>query len=108
MKTYKKVKLASPTLNLYPVYREAVYNGHEPLKVVGVRQHEVELEGDYSGGTHGGYQKEWVPLEECFMIRSVCEQELQPKGCQVHNVNCCGGGSIVSEHVEYWKENLIR
>ena len=23
-------------------------------------------------------------------------------GCQVHNVNCCGGGSVINKHVSYW------
>lgn len=45
------------------VYHKEVYNGKEPLKVVGIREKEVELEGDYSGGTHAVCQKDWLSLE---------------------------------------------
>lgn len=31
------------------VYHTEVYNGNEPLKVVGIRKSQVELQGDYSG-----------------------------------------------------------
>ena len=30
-------------------YHTKVYEGKEPLKVVGIRKSEVELQGDYSG-----------------------------------------------------------
>lgn len=45
------------------VYHERVYKGKEPLKVVGIREKEVELQGDYSGGTHNVCQKDWLPKE---------------------------------------------
>lgn len=45
------------------VYHTKVYNGKEPLKVVGIRKDTVELEGDYSGGTHGVCQKDWLPMD---------------------------------------------
>ncbi len=44
------------------VYHEDVYDGRESLKVVGIREDELELEGDYSGGTHAVTQKSWLPL----------------------------------------------
>ena len=31
------------------VYHSNVYHGEEPLKVVGIRKDQVELQGDYSG-----------------------------------------------------------
>jgi hypothetical protein len=37
---------------MYPVYVKELYEGREPFKIVGIRQNQVELEGDYSGGTH--------------------------------------------------------
>jgi hypothetical protein len=37
---------------MYPVYVKELYEGREPFKIVGIRQIKVELEGDYSGGTH--------------------------------------------------------
>jgi hypothetical protein len=34
---------------MYPVYVKELYEGREPFKMVGIRQNQVELEGDYSG-----------------------------------------------------------
>lgn len=45
------------------VYHKEVYNYREPLKVVGIRENELELEGDYSGGTHYGIGKSWLPID---------------------------------------------
>ena len=44
------------------VYHRDIYSHKEPLKVVGVRETELELEGDYSGGTHNVCQKQWMPI----------------------------------------------
>jgi len=44
------------------VYHRQIYNHKEPLKVVGIRENELELEGDYSGGTHNVCQKQWMPI----------------------------------------------
>ena len=32
------------------------------------------------------------------MLREVCEETLKTNGCQVPNVHCCGGGSVVRKH----------
>jgi hypothetical protein len=45
------------------VYHRDVYNHREPLKIVGIRENEIELEGDYSGGTHNNIQKQWMPIK---------------------------------------------
>lgn len=45
------------------VYHKSIYDGREPLKVVGLRESEVELEGDYSGGTHNVCQRSWLPID---------------------------------------------
>lgn len=90
-------------LGLYPVYCDSIYGGREPMKVVGIRERLIELEGDYSGGTHNTYQKDWFNTENCFVVRKICPEQLKPNGCQTHNVNCCGGGNIITEHTEYWK-----
>lgn len=45
------------------VYHKSIYDGKEPLKVVGLRESEIELEGDYSGGTHNVCQRSWLPIE---------------------------------------------
>lgn len=44
------------------VYHQTIYNGNEPLKVVGIRKSEVELKGDYSGvGLDNS--SSWLPLD---------------------------------------------
>lgn len=45
------------------VYHRDIYDGTESLKVVGIRADTVELEGDYSGGTHGVCQKQWMSID---------------------------------------------
>lgn len=42
-----------------------IYHGNEVFTVVGIRERELELEleGDWSGGTHGTVQRAWHPLE---------------------------------------------
>jgi hypothetical protein len=49
-------------LGMY-VYHKNVYWGKERFKIVGIREHEVELEGDWSGGTNDVCQKGWVSIE---------------------------------------------
>lgn len=90
-------------LNMYPVYISNVYDGHEPFKIVGIRENEVELEGDFSGGTHNVLQKEWFKDNEVFVVKTVCDEQLKENGCQVHNVNCCGGGTLINKHIKYWE-----
>tara|TARA_R110000868_G_scaffold119513_5_gene317279 strand:- start:19692 stop:20006 length:315 start_codon:yes stop_codon:yes gene_type:complete len=101
---YKKLPITGyKELNIYPIYIEDVYNGHEPFKIVGIRENQIELEGDFSGGIHKVVQRDWFSDERCFVVSTVCPEQLKPNGCQVHNVNCCGGGSIIDKHTEYWK-----
>ena len=45
------------------VYHREIYNHRERMKIVGLRQNEVELEGDYSGGTNNVCQKQWMPIK---------------------------------------------
>ena len=46
------------------VYHRDIYEHGEPLKIVGIREHELELEGDYSGGTNPEYRgKQWMPIK---------------------------------------------
>lgn len=35
-----------------------------PFAVVGIRKEEIEIQGDFSGGTHNVCQRSWVPLSE--------------------------------------------
>lgn len=70
------------------VYHESIYDGKEQMKVVGIRTTEVELEGDYSGGTNNVIQKDWMPTKGLFRYRKVCEEVEKNGSCQLHNVHC--------------------
>lgn len=44
---YRKLPASNyKTLNMYPVYITGVYDGKEPFKIVGIRENQIELEGD--------------------------------------------------------------
>ena len=45
------------------VYHRSVYEHKEPLKVVGITEDQLFLEGDYSGGTHNICQRAWLPIK---------------------------------------------
>lgn len=45
------------------VYHTSVYQYKEPLKVVGITQDKLLLEGDFSGGTHNICQQDWLPIQ---------------------------------------------
>lgn len=42
-------------------YHSDIYHGKELMEVVGLRRDTIELQGDYSGGTHNVCQKDWLP-----------------------------------------------
>ena len=44
------------------------------VEVVGIREAEVELQGDYSGGTNAVLQKDWLPIKGLFRLRLVCPE----------------------------------
>lgn len=50
------------------VYHADIYGGKEPMQVVGIREKEIELKGDYSGGTHAVSQTSWMPIEGLIEI----------------------------------------
>jgi hypothetical protein len=103
---YKKIEIKGyDVLNMYPVYVKELYEGREPFKIVGIRQNQVELEGDYSGGTHNAVGTQWFNKDEVFVVKSICDEQLKPNGCQVHNIYCCGGGSVINKHISYWDIN---
>jgi len=70
------------------VYHKDIYEGKEPMKIVGIRKTEVELEGDYSGGTHNMIQRDWHPIKGLFRLRKVCEQVEKFGRCTLHNLHC--------------------
>lgn len=45
------------------VYHRSVYEHKERLKVVGILEDKLLLEGDYSGGTHNVSQRNWVSIK---------------------------------------------
>ena len=45
------------------VYHASIYDYKERMKVVGITEEEVWLEGDYSGGTNAGVQRSWLPIK---------------------------------------------
>lgn len=52
------------------VYHKEIYWGKEQMKIVGIREKEVELEGDFSGGTHNVCQKDWMPIKGLLKIKA--------------------------------------
>ncbi len=47
------------TINIYE---------NETFEVVGIREKELELKGDWSGGTHNVSQSGWYPVDQCKLI----------------------------------------
>lgn len=105
---YKKIPIKQyKSLNMYPVYAEDVCNGQEPLKVVGITENQVLLQGHLSVKNNNYSQKDWFDEDKVFVVSTVCEEQLKPNGCQVHNIHCCGGGSVVDSHIDYYWEKLL-
>lgn len=52
------------------VYHKNIYDGHEQMRIVGLKETEVELEGDWSGGTHNVCQRDWMPLEGVLLTKN--------------------------------------
>lgn len=50
------------------VYHKDIYNYREPMKIVGISEKELLLEGDYSGGTHAVIQRSWMPIKGTSLI----------------------------------------
>ena len=70
------------------VYHEAIYNGKELMEIVGIRKTEVELEGDYSGGTHNVIQSSWMPIDGLIdPDKIVCPNKIDGH-CPLHNLHC--------------------
>lgn len=45
------------------VYHRNIYNHREPLKIKGITENELLLEGDFSGGTNNVCQSSWLPIK---------------------------------------------
>lgn len=83
----RKEPLLTPELDMI-VFHESIYDGKESMKVVGIRHDQVELEGDYSGGTNNVIQKDWLPIKGLFRLRKVCSEIEKYGSCQLHNLHC--------------------
>lgn len=56
------------------VYHSEVYNGNEPLTVVGIKKHHVQLKGDYSGiGVDNSSC--WLPLDGVLIDKKINKME---------------------------------
>lgn len=96
---YLKVYLKYPTIGLYPIYSDEIYGGREPMKIVGIRENLVELEGDFSG-TYNITGTWWYNTDKCFYIIEQCPEQVKEGRCQAHNLFCCGGGKVLNKHSE--------
>lgn len=78
-------------MNIYigkKVYHKDVYSGKELMEIVGIRKDTVELEGDWSGGTHAVCQKDWMPIEGLIDANwKLCPQKIDGN-CPLHNLHC--------------------
>jgi hypothetical protein len=52
------------------VYHREVYEHKEPLKIVGITEDKLFLEGDYSGGTNNVCQRSWLPIKGVSRIKN--------------------------------------
>ncbi len=44
------------------------YYQKEEFTIVGIREKELELKGDWSGGTHNVCQRSWYPIDKCELV----------------------------------------
>lgn len=68
---WKKRKISVSDLTIgQKVYHNDIYHGREEMEIVGLRKTEVELEGDYSGGTHNVCQRDWLPIKGILLTKN--------------------------------------
>lgn len=53
------------------VYHKRIYDGREQLTIIGIRTNSLELEGDYSGGTHNVCQSDWLPVDGVLLTKNI-------------------------------------
>lgn len=70
------------------VYHKDIYDGKELLEIVGIRKDTVELEGDYSGGTHRVCQRDWLSIEGVIDPDKIeCKNKIDGS-CPLPNIHC--------------------
>lgn len=54
----------------YKLYDKVVtdYYRDEVFTIIGIRETELELQGDWSGGTNNVCQRSWYPINNCTKI----------------------------------------
>lgn len=75
------------------VYHRSVYQHKEPLKVVGIKQDKLLLEGDYSGSTNNVSQRDWLPLKGTSRIYNHAFKEKVRKDAiaiEILTITCVG------------------
>ena len=56
-------------------YHKEIYDGKEPMKIVGIRENEIELEGDFSGGTHHTIGRGWFSIIGLFYNKNIIKNK---------------------------------
>jgi hypothetical protein len=79
------------------VYHKDIYDGKESMKVIGIRNGEVELEGDYSGGTHAVTQSSWMSIDGLLF-----EKPKEELNIDIHSIN---GHEIVNFLIDQLENN---
>ena len=78
-------------MNIYigkKVYHKDIYNGKELMEIVGILKYTVELEGDYSGGTHPVTQKDWQGIDGLIDANwKPCSNKINGS-CPLPNIHC--------------------
>lgn len=75
------------------VYHRDVYEHKEPMKIVGLTEDKIHLEGDYSGGTHNVCQRDWHPIKGTSLIQNHAFKERARKDAiaiQTLAIPCAG------------------
>src|SRR6186713_2236967 len=81
-----------------------------PFKVVGIREDEIEIEGDFSGGTHNVCQQDWVLLSEVTPYQPIEQPspspvEVEKKVIQWNNHAGYSGDSYIGGY--HWFYTLM-
>lgn len=87
------------------VYHVDVYNYKEPLRVVGIREDQLELEGNYSEGVNNIRKKQWLPISGVSTIENYAylQEARNAADSAFNNIS-----SIIGESNKPIRDNKIR
>ncbi len=62
---------------------------NEVFEIIGERKNEVEIQGDFSAGTHNVCQSQWESKEKIkeFPPNRICKEKINGS-CPHHNLHC--------------------